>query len=227
MSTAQPVVVLLEPEQAISDAVEFSLRAAGFSVFATTDGEDALRIVEKENGRIDAVLAEASMPGVGGRDIAEVLAEYRPEVPVMIISGGHRAPGPVAPYHLRPLAAPIDASDTLQLVAQLQATIERFSEAQRQPEKARRTTPLLLQEDRRLRAEHAGLVAAVRAVVARRLPSACPQCASSRVAPILYGSERVNRRDELAAGHVVLGGAWRAPDDPSWYCRDCDRRWGG
>jgi CheY-like chemotaxis protein len=81
MSGSHSLVVLVEPEVALARSLESCLRQAGFEVLATHDGEECLRIVEEEASQVDAVLAEITMPGVGGREIAAVMAEYRPEVP--------------------------------------------------------------------------------------------------------------------------------------------------
>jgi CheY-like chemotaxis protein len=43
----QSLVVLVEPETTVSEGLEASLRDAGFEVFATRDGEEALRRVEE------------------------------------------------------------------------------------------------------------------------------------------------------------------------------------
>jgi hypothetical protein len=107
----------------------------------------------------------------------------------------------------------------------VRTTVERMDRVRAQLQAACQGMQPLLDESRRLCAEQSALVAAVRALRARRSPPACPQCGATRVAAILYGSERVNRRDELASGKVVLGGPHRADGDPDWHCRDCDHRW--
>lgn len=225
MSTASSLVVLVEPEAAICEALEASLRDAGFQVLATPDGEECLRIVEEESTRIDAVLAEAAMPGVGGREIAAVLAEYRPDMPVVLISSKPATPeirilggSPSAPLA-------VDVLNTAALVAQLRATIDRLATARQRLETAYAAAGALLEENRRLHAEHSSLLSAVRALAARRSPPACPRCAATRVAPILYGHERLHRLDELASGRVVLGGAHHTDGSPNWYCRECEHRW--
>ena len=225
MSIAQSLVVLVEPEIAIARALESSLREAGFHVLATRDGEECLRILEEETSPIAAVLAEITMPGVGGREIAAVMAEYRPEVPVLLITseppGIETAPRPDSP----PATPPLDSRNAAEMVRQLRATMERMERTRQRFRAARQSMKPLLEEGRRLRSEQSNLIAAVRALAARRSSPACPQCGSSRVATMLYGSERLNRRDQLASGKVVLGGAHRGDGDPAWHCRDCEYRW--
>jgi DNA-binding response OmpR family regulator len=224
MSSAPSLVVLVEPEAVISDTLESSLRHAGFQVLTTPDGEDALRIVEGDTLHVDAVLIDVALTGVGGDEIATVLAEYRPDVPVVLMTARPLPRSSRIGRDGHTLEPPLDAHNITELVGRLRATIDRVAHTQQQFEAARDATGSLLAKNRRLRTERESLISAARALVARRSPPPCPQCTSSRIAAILYGSERLNRRDELASGTVVLGGAHHT-DGPTWYCRDCDHRW--
>jgi hypothetical protein len=162
------------------------------------------------------------MPGVGGQEIAAVLAEHRPDVPVVLMT-----------YCADPIDAgvlhagshvyvAVDARNTIELVSQLQGRIERARRVGQQLQTSRQE---ILQQHRRLRAEQSILLRDARALAARRALPVCPRCDSSRVAPIVYGSERVDQLNELASGRVVLGGPQRLTADPGWYCRDREHRW--
>jgi CheY-like chemotaxis protein len=225
MSSAPSLVILVEPEAAIAEVLESSLREAGFQVLATHDGEECLRLVEEEPSRVDAVLADITMPGVGGREIAAVMAQHRPDVPVLLIASQASSSDIMQATQPRSTTLPLDWRNTVELVMHVRATVERMGRVRTQLRAARQGMQPLLDENRRLRAEQSSLVAAVRALTARRSPPACARCGATRVAAILYGSERVNRRDEIASGKVVLGGPYRADGDPDWHCRDCDHRW--
>jgi len=225
MSSLQPFVVLVEPDVVVTQSLESCLREGGFEVLATHDGEECLRIVEEGSTPIDAVLAEVTMPGVGGREIAAVMAEYRPDVPVLLMASQPSSLHGAQEISLRSGSPPLDSRNTADLVLHLRTTVERMMRVRTQLQAGRQGTKSLLDENRRLRAEQSTLIAAVRALTARRSPPTCPQCSASRVAAILYGSERLNRRDELASGKVIRGGPHRADGDPDWHCRDCDHRW--
>jgi len=210
MSTTHPIAILIEHDLSASEFLTESLTGAGFGVIEAADGEDGLRIIEQDRSGIDVALAQATMPGIGGREISAVLAQYRPELPVLLM------PEDLAGIYPR---------NPELLVAELRASMERAAELTRKLVRACETLPHILTETRRLRAESADLLAAARAIRARRTLPACPLCASSRVSSILYGSDRMNRRDDLAAGRVVLGSAVRAVGAPAWHCRDCEHRW--
>lgn len=86
MQAVEARVVLIEDERVVSRSIETSLNAAGSAVIATADSEDGLRIIERERARLNAVLAEAAIPNISGYEICRVLAEFHPELPVMLLS---------------------------------------------------------------------------------------------------------------------------------------------
>ena len=63
------------------------LRSAGYTVLTASDGMEALRVLEGHHGRVDLVLTDVVMPGVGGRELAGWLADLRPEIKVLFTSG--------------------------------------------------------------------------------------------------------------------------------------------
>jgi CheY-like chemotaxis protein len=78
-------------------------------------GEAALRAALDDN--FDAVFTDVVMPGMSGLELAEQLAELRPELPVILTtgysdeiarSGAGGRPVILKPYRLETLAAAID-----------------------------------------------------------------------------------------------------------------------
>jgi two-component system, cell cycle sensor histidine kinase and response regulator CckA len=65
------------------------LSAQGYRTESVADGSLALRILE-DGGEIDLVLTDLAMPGIPGTAVAEYLAEARPEVKVVCMSGDPR-----------------------------------------------------------------------------------------------------------------------------------------
>jgi len=55
-------------------------------VLEAPDAETGLRLIEREDPRVDVVLTDWIMPGLHGLDVVEVLNEYRPGLPVAVIS---------------------------------------------------------------------------------------------------------------------------------------------
>lgn len=59
-------------------------------------------------------------------------------------------------------------------------------------------------------------------------PSACPSCASPKIAPILYGYP-ADVDGYLKATHegvIIGGGCVIEPDAAAWGCKACGHRWG-
>ena len=53
-------------------------------------------------------------------------------------------------------------------------------------------------------------------------PRVCPNCGSSRIAPILYGEPGLGELGaDIEAGRVVLGGCLLGEDSPRYHCLAC------
>jgi signal transduction histidine kinase/CheY-like chemotaxis protein len=80
-------VLLVEDEDELRTLVEATLVAAGYQVLAVADGERAVRIGGERDRRIDLVVTDLVMPGLGGRQVAERLSELRPGLRFLFMSG--------------------------------------------------------------------------------------------------------------------------------------------
>ena len=48
---------------------------------------EALRLAELHEGEVDLVITDLVMPGMSGRELAERVAQIRPETPILYVSG--------------------------------------------------------------------------------------------------------------------------------------------
>jgi CheY-like chemotaxis protein len=80
-------VLLVEDEPQVRAMAERGLRAFGFVVLAAANGDDALALAAAHPGAIHAVVTDVVMPNMSGRELAEVLAEVRPEARILFVSG--------------------------------------------------------------------------------------------------------------------------------------------
>ena len=78
-------VLVVEDEEVIRGLVDQVLRGEGYDVILAADGAEALE--RAREARVDVLLTDLSMPGIGGRELAERLREGRPELKVMFMSG--------------------------------------------------------------------------------------------------------------------------------------------
>jgi two-component system, cell cycle sensor histidine kinase and response regulator CckA len=80
-------VLLVEDDEMLRAVIAETLEAAGYSVLAAADGGAALRISREHAGSIDLLITDIVMPGIDGRAVAETVANERPAVLVIYISG--------------------------------------------------------------------------------------------------------------------------------------------
>jgi PAS domain S-box-containing protein len=80
-------ILVAEDTAAVRSMVAAMLERLGYSVIATENAEEALRVGEKETGRIHLLLTDVVMPGVNGRELYLRLSGIRPELKVLFMSG--------------------------------------------------------------------------------------------------------------------------------------------
>jgi PAS domain S-box-containing protein len=80
-------LLLVEDEEAVRALVRNVLREKGYSVLEASRGEEALELSELYRGRIDLLVTDVVMPRMSGRELARRLANSRPQIKVLYISG--------------------------------------------------------------------------------------------------------------------------------------------
>ncbi|MBN2126058.1 MAG: PAS domain S-box protein [Deltaproteobacteria bacterium] len=80
-------VLLVDDEKNILEILQEMLARFGYSTLAAESGERAVEIFEKEKERIDLVILDLSMPGMGGQKCLGRLLELNPRIKVIIASG--------------------------------------------------------------------------------------------------------------------------------------------
>ncbi|MBN9519079.1 PAS domain S-box protein [bacterium] len=80
-------LLLVEDESAVRTLTRHILVGCGYHVVDAADGAEAIRIAQSHTGRIDLLISDVVMPGIGGRRIAEHVAELHPGIRVLFVSG--------------------------------------------------------------------------------------------------------------------------------------------
>jgi PAS domain S-box-containing protein len=79
-------VLVVDDEEAVRNFTVLALERRGFEVLEAEDGVSAIEVLEAEGHRIDVVVLDLSMPGLGGKEVFERLRLNSP-CPVLFISG--------------------------------------------------------------------------------------------------------------------------------------------
>lgn len=81
-------ILLVEDEAVLRELLEVALTAHGFTVWSASDGEDALRVLDRPGARVDLLVTDMVMPGkLNGRELAGAVRQRFPSVKVLFISG--------------------------------------------------------------------------------------------------------------------------------------------
>jgi CheY-like chemotaxis protein len=84
---APQTVLLADDEAGVRALARQVLAAAGYVVLEAADGDEALRRAEAHPGRLDLLVSDVMMPGLGGRELAERLLARDPALRVLYLSG--------------------------------------------------------------------------------------------------------------------------------------------
>ena len=79
-------VLLVEDDPAVRLLVQNVLTELGYSTHAAEDANTALRLLESEL-RIDLLVTDVGLPGMNGRQLAEIARQHRPELKVLFMTG--------------------------------------------------------------------------------------------------------------------------------------------
>jgi two-component system, cell cycle sensor histidine kinase and response regulator CckA len=80
-------ILVAEDERAVRSMLAEMLADEGFTVLEAEDGVAALEVARRHTGPIHLLLTDATMPRMGGRELAERLVAQRPDTRVVIVSG--------------------------------------------------------------------------------------------------------------------------------------------
>jgi PAS domain S-box-containing protein len=81
-------LLLVEDEQTLRAIVKSSLSSLGYTVFAASSGDEALKLWAQHKGSIRLLFTDLIMPGgMGGRDLARRLLQEQPALSVLYTSG--------------------------------------------------------------------------------------------------------------------------------------------
>ncbi|MCC6931510.1 MAG: PAS domain S-box protein [Gemmatimonadaceae bacterium] len=80
-------ILVAEDEHLVRTMTRRTLERAGYSVYEAANGAEALTIARELGERLDLVITDIVMPVMGGRELAAALAQERPSLTILFMSG--------------------------------------------------------------------------------------------------------------------------------------------
>jgi CheY-like chemotaxis protein len=85
--SSSEVVLVVEDEPMVRNIMARTLRDCHYGVMEAATGNEALQLIEAEQGRISLIIADLVMPEMGGRELATRAGERWPSIPILFTSG--------------------------------------------------------------------------------------------------------------------------------------------
>ncbi len=86
--TGSETVLLVEDEPSVRDLANRLLKQQGYRVLEAANGEEALRLAQDTTGeKIHLLLTDVVLPQMGGKELADQLKLFRPDLKVLYTSG--------------------------------------------------------------------------------------------------------------------------------------------
>lgn len=87
-STKPETILVVDDDPDVLRVVVAILKLAKFRVLSTDSGANAVELSEGTEEKIDLLLSDLNMPEMSGPDLGELLKKARPDIRVMLMSGG-------------------------------------------------------------------------------------------------------------------------------------------
>src|SRR6201992_4465612 len=81
---SRPVILCIDDEDVGLESRKIVLEREGFTVLTAKDGQSGSSVFDTE--QIDAVVLDYAMPGMDGGQVAAILRQRRPDIPILILS---------------------------------------------------------------------------------------------------------------------------------------------
>jgi two-component system cell cycle response regulator CtrA len=78
-------ILVIEDSQVMSQCIQLTLRAEGFNVFVTDQGEEGIELGKHDD--YDAIILDLGLPDISGYDVLKTIRRAKVKTPVLILSG--------------------------------------------------------------------------------------------------------------------------------------------
>jgi two-component system cell cycle sensor histidine kinase/response regulator CckA len=120
LSAERAIILVVEDEETLRQAMLKQLRAQGYPALAAADGHEALSILSR-TPQIGIVICDIVMPRMGGRELARLAAQQHPDLRMIFMSGHPDQAQQLADSAVQAvfLPKPFDAQALLAAIAEL------------------------------------------------------------------------------------------------------------
>lgn len=109
-------VLVVDDNQEVLNAVVSILTAAKFNVLRAVSGPAAVKLAHDPAQVIDLLLSDWDMPEMSGPALGEVLKILRPEIHVMLMSGGHHGSLMIMNYGWAMIEKPFESGKLVEMI---------------------------------------------------------------------------------------------------------------
>jgi DNA-binding NtrC family response regulator len=120
----ETILVVDDDEQVLKVVVQI-LKLAKFQVLSADNGTAAIKLAKETKGKIDMLLSDLDMPLLSGPDLGEALKKARPDMHVMLMSGGAKGSLLVLNYGWAYIQKPFVPTKLVQMVTDVLHTRNR------------------------------------------------------------------------------------------------------
>jgi len=85
---SETTILVVEDDPTVLEFATTALVRGGYTVLSATNGVEALEQIEQHKGEIHLVLSDIDMPKMDGIQLAKELKTEKPEIKILIMSGG-------------------------------------------------------------------------------------------------------------------------------------------
>ena len=118
-------ILVVDDNKEILEVVTTILKAEHFRVLSADSGVAALKLARENTETIDLLLSDVEMPQISGPDLGELLKKARPDIHVMLMSGGSNGNLLVLNYGWAYIQKPFVAVKLVQMVKDVLHTENR------------------------------------------------------------------------------------------------------
>jgi hypothetical protein len=111
----ETILVVDDDESVLASVVEI-LKRAKFQVLSADSAVNAIKLAKETKGRIDLLLSDVDMVPLSGPDLGEKLKKARPDLHVMLMSGGAKGNLLVLNYGWAFIQKPLVPAKLVQMV---------------------------------------------------------------------------------------------------------------